>query len=42
MMGACGLTAEEFKSITAQLIRVRDGLDATTARAAAENAVSAA
>jgi DNA-binding MarR family transcriptional regulator len=45
MMGACGLTAEEFKAITAQLIRVRDGLDATTARAAVaadEKTVSAA
>jgi hypothetical protein len=44
-MGACGLSAEEFKAITAQLIRVRDGLDAASARAATagdEKSVSAA
>ena len=43
MMGASGLSAEEFKAITTQLIRVRDGLDATAARAAtgADKTVSA-
>jgi MarR family transcriptional regulator, organic hydroperoxide resistance regulator len=35
LMSACGQTVEELKAITAQLVRVRDGLDATTARASA-------
>jgi len=33
LMGACGHSAEELKAITAQLVRVRDLLDATAARA---------
>ena len=43
LMGASGLSAEEFKAITAQLVRVRDGLDAAAARAAggADKKVSA-
>ena len=35
LMGASGLSPEEFKAITAQLVRVRDGLDAAAARVAA-------
>ena len=46
LISACGHTAEELKTLTAALIRVRDGLDAATARAAAaaedEKTVSAA
>jgi DNA-binding MarR family transcriptional regulator len=41
LMCACGLSAEELKTITAQLIRVRDGLDAAAARAAADEAIPA-
>ena len=33
LMGACGQSAEELKAITAQLVRVRDGLDVAAARA---------
>ena len=38
LMGASGLSAEEFKAITAQLMRVRDGLDAAAAARAAAGA----
>jgi DNA-binding MarR family transcriptional regulator len=31
LIGACGQNAEELKAITAQLVRVRDGLDAAAA-----------
>jgi DNA-binding MarR family transcriptional regulator len=40
LIGACGHTAEELKEITAQLIRVRDALDAG-ARVNAEKAAQA-
>jgi DNA-binding MarR family transcriptional regulator len=33
LIGACGQSAEELKAITAQLIQVRDRLDAAAARA---------
>jgi DNA-binding MarR family transcriptional regulator len=33
LLGACGQSAEELKAITAQLVRVRDRLDAAAARA---------
>ena len=33
LIGACGQSVEELKAITAQLIRVRDRLDAAAARA---------
>jgi DNA-binding MarR family transcriptional regulator len=33
LIGACGQNAEELKAITAQLVRVRDGLDVAAARA---------
>ncbi|HLH93321.1 MAG TPA: MarR family transcriptional regulator [Xanthobacteraceae bacterium] len=46
LISACGHTAEELKSLTAALIRVRDGLDAAAERAEAagadEKSVSAA
>jgi DNA-binding MarR family transcriptional regulator len=35
LINSCGHTAEDLKSITAQLMRVRDVLDANTARRAA-------
>jgi len=35
LMGRCGYSAEELKALTAQLIRVRDSLDAAVARSAA-------
>src|SRR6202035_889997 len=35
LISACGHTAEELKALTAQLVRVRDGLDAAAERAAA-------
>ncbi len=35
LIGACGHTAEELKALTAQLIRVRDSLDAAAERRAA-------
>ncbi len=41
LMCACGLSAEELKAITAALIRVRDGLDAAAARAAADETAAA-
>ena len=41
-MSACGHSVEDLKSITAQLIRVREGLDAAAARAAAAADDSAA
>jgi MarR family transcriptional regulator, organic hydroperoxide resistance regulator len=42
LMSACGHSVEDLKSITAQLIRVREGLDAAAARAAAAADDSAA
>ena len=46
LMSACGHTADEIKTLTAALVRVRDGLDAAAERAAAaaddEQTVSAA
>ncbi len=42
LISACGHTAEELKAITAQLIRVRDGLDAAAERAAAADDTAAA
>lgn len=33
LIGACGHSSEDLKAITAQLVRVRDGLDAAVARA---------
>src|SRR5262249_3405315 len=33
LLGACGHSPEEMKTITAQLVRVRDVLDAAAARA---------
>jgi DNA-binding MarR family transcriptional regulator len=32
LLGACGHTAEDLKALTAQLVRVRDSLDAAAAR----------
>jgi DNA-binding MarR family transcriptional regulator len=42
LMSACGHTAEELKALTEQLMRVRDGLDAAAARAAADDENAAA
>ena len=37
LMGACGQSAEELRAITAQLIRVRDKLDAVAQRNSADD-----